>query len=299
MEIQKTKNMSIVDSAYVNISHVSYILNRLYQISEVATNWYDLILFGLGIKKEIYLVTKDRTKVKISTWDDYNKFLANHFMFGDKKFVISRNVIQLKYKNKKLKFYFDNFAHKYSTFYALNENFMNGQYKWLKVRNNTVIDVGGFVGDTAIYFILNGAEKVFALEPDPNLYKTAKKNIKVNHLKNKIKLLSTACVGNKKSNSGKGLSIKEIVEKFGLNNAILKMDCEGCEYDSILNTDPDLLHKAFKQIIIEYHYGYINLKNHLIKSGFKVECTRPKKVTNFDSHENLYVGLLYAKKAST
>ncbi len=35
------------------------------------------------------------------------------------------------------------------------------------------------------------------------------------------------------------------------NNAILKMDCEGCEYDIILN---DYEHvRIFKELIFEYH----------------------------------------------
>ena len=42
-------------------------------------------------------------------------------------------------------------------------------------------------------------------------------------------------------------------------NLVLKMDCEGSEYRIILNTDKKILRK-FTQIIMEYHFGYQNLK---------------------------------------
>ena len=42
-------------------------------------------------------------------------------------------------------------------------------------------------------------------------------------------------------------------------NLVLKMDCEGSEYRIILNTDKKILRK-FTQIIMEYHFGYKNLK---------------------------------------
>ena len=47
---------------------------------------------------------------------------------------------------------------------------------------------------------------------------------------------------------------------------MLKMDCEGCEYDSILNTDDEIL-KKFSTIILEYHYGYQNLVEKLETTG--------------------------------
>ncbi|MDT7970335.1 MAG: FkbM family methyltransferase, partial [Vulcanisaeta sp.] len=40
------------------------------------------------------------------------------------------------------------------------------------------------------------------------------------------------------------------------NDAVLKMDCEGCEFDIILN---DYEHvKLFKELILEYHGDVVN-----------------------------------------
>jgi len=49
------------------------------------------------------------------------------------------------------------------------------------------------------------------------------------------------------------ITISDIIDRFGIdpNDAVLKMDCEGCEYDVILN---DYEHvKLFDEVVFEYH----------------------------------------------
>ena len=59
------------------------------------------------------------------------------------------------------------------------------------------------------------------------------------------------------------LTLQKIFEDYNLpNDAVLKMDCEGCEYDSILKTSRDVLRK-FANIQLEYHYGFRNLSEKL------------------------------------
>jgi FkbM family methyltransferase len=55
-----------------------------------------------------------------------------------------------------------------------------------------VVDTGASNGDSAIYFALNGASKVLALEPDPESYALAEENVKVNKLEEKVILLQVA-----------------------------------------------------------------------------------------------------------
>ena len=69
------------------------------------------------------------------------------------------------------------------------------------------------------------------------------------------------------------------MKQFNLENAVMKIDCEGSEYDFILNTDIKSLRK-FQQIIIEYHYGYRNLVKKLKSARFKVKITRPVNDVN-------------------
>jgi hypothetical protein len=54
-----------------------------------------------------------------------------------------------------------------------------GMYKSLSVKDRVVVDVGAFVGDSAIYFALKGARKVIVIEPHPGAYKEMLDNIRL------------------------------------------------------------------------------------------------------------------------
>jgi FkbM family methyltransferase len=90
------------------------------------------------------------------------------------------------------------------------------------------------------------------------------------------------------------LTIKDVLDKFEIDNkAVLKMDCEGCEYESILSTSSTTLQR-FSHILIEYHYGYNDLKQKLKSSGFNVSISNPIYKRKSLSHEPSYLGYLYA-----
>jgi len=92
------------------------------------------------------------------------------------------------------------------------------------------------------------------------------------------------------------LTLENIIKTNKIESALLKMDCEGCEYDSILNSSEDIL-KKFSHIQLEYHYGYKNIKNKLEKCGFEVSITKPIFNLNYEASESkMYIGFLYAKK---
>ena len=72
----------------------------------------------------------------------------------------------------------------------------------------------------------------------------------------------------------------------------LKVDCEGCEYDVLLNSDPDVLSRV-KRISAETHsndkaHTAEELAAFLESNGFVVNC-RENPV-----HE--YLGFLYAER---
>jgi FkbM family methyltransferase len=165
----------------------------------------------------------------------------------------------------------------------------NATYEHLPLVNKTIIDVGACTGDTAIYFALHDASKVIAIEPFPKNFEMAVKNIQTNNLDNKIKVVLGGC-GNSttiiinpsyqssmrsvlhKSTTGIPVPIytlEKILNEFNINDAILKMDCEGCEYETILNASKETLQRL-SHIQIEYHNGYKNLKKKLEDCGFKV-----------------------------
>ena len=194
--------------------------------------------------------------------------------------------------------------------------FIQDDYKFLNVENQVIIDIGANIGDSSIYFALNNAKKVIALEPYPFSYNFAVKNIDLNGQEDKIILLNAGygldsniiVDKNKVTNAGSSLiqsnigkkiriySLKSLITDHGLSNdIILKMDCEGCEY-ALLEEETDTLRK-FRRIQIEYHYGYDQLVNKLKENHFKVRFTEPIKRYNKDATNNkMLVGILYAER---
>lgn len=189
--------------------------------------------------------------------------------------------------------------------------FMDFEYKKLNFKNKIVIDVGANIGDTAIYFAIHGANVVFAIEPMPKLFEYLTKNISFNNIGNIIPLNiaigkekdiikipnidvdTDASIDNfKNSKNGSEIrvkSLRSLIKEYNLENIILKIDCEGCEYDAIFGLD-DVSFRKIDQIACEYHYGPYKLSDYLIEKGFRVEYTKPKR------YKNLEIGFLYAFK---
>ncbi|MFP3257632.1 MAG: FkbM family methyltransferase [Candidatus Nanopusillus acidilobi] len=194
--------------------------------------------------------------------------------------------------------------------------FFREEYSFLQVKDHDVIDIGMNMGDSAIYFALNGAKRVIGLEPYPYVFSYAEKNIKLNKLNNVILLNAgygkdaKILVDDKKissigsslisSNSGKEIpiySLKTLFQMYKINNAIVKMDCEGWEY-ALLEEDDETL-KNIDMMQIEYHYGYSELVEKLKKAGFYVEYTDPIYYYDKDKEaENpkMLLGYIYAKR---
>ncbi len=64
-------------------------------------------------------------------------------------------------------------------------------------------------------------------------------------------------------------TLGSLIREFGVGGgAVLKMDCEGCEYEAILKAySGDLA--VFGQVVIEYHNGYESLRKKLESAGFE------------------------------
>lgn len=175
------------------------------------------------------------------------------------------------------------------------EEVFRGAYAWLPVKGKKVLDIGGNIGDSAIYFALNGAEKVYVFEVNPPVFNIARENIISNGLNDRIEIFNegigegTAVINEENSGAGEfqidpndeavGKSIRlmaldEVVECLALSNAALKIDCEGCEYFAILESSCETLSR-FSHIIGEYHYGPDLLSKKLLDCGFKVHFSRP------------------------
>jgi FkbM family methyltransferase len=186
---------------------------------------------------------------------------------------------------------------------VLFETFVEEQYN-VDVEGREVVDVGANIGDSSIYFSIKGAKKVLAFEPLPSVYQVALENVKLNRLENVITLIN-AGVGSKdgvikvpstidldKSGgfhvSGKGdvevpvYSLKRIREMVK-DPYLLKMDCEGCEVDVILNSEE----MDFEKIIFEHHASLTNvpykrLTRKLEEEGYA--CGKPWQIRVDPNH---------------
>lgn len=159
----------------------------------------------------------------------------------------------------------------------------------INYNDRIIIDIGANSGDSALFFASKGS-KVYAFEPVKELYDMAIKNINLNNnLKNNIKIFNkgvsykrgTISINSMDSVSEyisdddayevEVISIADILNHISPD--LLKMDCEGCEFEIIENCDLSV----FNELIFEYH-SKIAGKDHnpLIKKlkgeGFKVVC---------------------------
>jgi len=88
-------------------------------------------------------------------------------------------------------------------------------------------------------------------------------------------------------------SLDRVLEEYGPFD-VMKMDCEGCEYDAVLNSRKI---GELRQIQLEYHYGPGRLVEALRGAGFEVEATRPQRFYNSRARNpNMLPGYIYARK---
>jgi FkbM family methyltransferase len=148
--------------------------------------------------------------------------------------------------------------------WTIHQVFDCGEYEPSNVKDRVVVDIGAYVGDSAIYFALKGARRVVAVEPHPDAFAEMLENIKLNNLEGVIIPVNAGLA----SKPGKiyienvdavtAVTLSELISRFGVdpNDAVIKMDCEGCEFDVILN---DYEHvRLFRELVFEYHPRFVN-----------------------------------------
>lgn len=219
----------------------------------------------------ITLFKRLETLAKILYNDKYTISFENHF-----------NTLVINSENKKI--YFDGWW-----LGDIWSSFIGETYSKLPFKNRIVIDIGANIGDTSISFINNGASKVIALEPFPINYEFAKSNISKNNMQDQIELvlggtssdsleilvdpkLSGLGYKMEKMNVGEKINqftLEQLINKFHITSGIIKMNCEGCEYETIINTPDDILRK-FSHILIQYHEGSDQLIKKLSNAEFKI-----------------------------
>jgi len=172
------------------------------------------------------------------------------------------------------------------------ETLVGGEYEVPEalsgLKGRDVIDVGANVGDTALYFVLNGARKVIALEPLPNVARCAEENLKLNGITGEVKVINAALSNEPMSvpcdynvllsrhfstlkGSGPcrvpGVTLGDLLDMVE-DPYLLKMDCEGCEAHVILGPEREKL-RAFEHIMFEAHPHITGVSNEKLLASLK------------------------------
>jgi FkbM family methyltransferase len=163
--------------------------------------------------------------------------------------------------------------------------------------NKTVLDIGAHIGTFSIFSLVHGASQVYAVEANPKVYAQQLKlvsnqlpeitaiNLAVTDQDRALVSIKDDDVNsqiqdyNAQSPSVYTASLAALLEDFKItgDELILKLDIEGHEFNVLLNTPIDVLHR-FKTIFVEVHnnmnpnpkfHDISAIALHLEQNGFK------------------------------
>ena len=171
---------------------------------------------------------------------------------------------------------------------------------------DTVVDVGGHIGCFAVYAAMRAVDgRIFTFEPMSENYQLLKSNIELNRLNNVVAKRSAVVGGPKRTmrlfvvdyNTGahsvkpenaesldryqdvSAISLEAIFERNAIQKCdFLKLDCEGGEFDILLNSSDSVLSRV-ERIAMEWHASSMESKlpesrqlvNRLIDLGFCID----------------------------
>jgi FkbM family methyltransferase len=179
--------------------------------------------------------------------------------------------------------------------------------------NPIVIDVGGFIGDFALYAVKRlNARRVIVCEPAPRNWALLLKNISNNHYEDRIVPVNKAVTANGESvmmdidapdeyqsmvsaHSGSeattavpGVSLGHLLGEHHIDAVdLLKMDVEGGEY-AILEGMPSEIFSRIRNIVFEYHD---------IEGGWAMLETTKRRLIQEGYNLHLHKGLAWATRS--
>lgn len=200
---------------------------------------------------------------------------------------------------------------------TIKEVFLGNEYPLDVKTPDVIIDIGANIGTFSVYAAKKFPNaKIYAFEPGRKTYSALVENLQINGIKNvtpiqsavadkrgKLKFFESSASGlSSLYASRKGsaeyevptLSLDDVFTENAITHCdLMKMDCEGAEYDIFFNTSKKTMDKI-SSISLEYHeditkYGRTDLVKYLNEMGFKT------KVRPHDLEEN--IGVIYASKA--
>lgn len=207
------------------------------------------------------------------------------------KAYASRKPIHVVELRNGLKIRLSSSKHDISTFVVI---FCRKEYGRIP-KDATIIDIGANIGMFAMYAIMNGARRVIAVEPNMESCRVLEETVRLNRLEDKLTLLHAAIGAEsgqviyipKKSSPGnvsvktptsnpdifeaiKTIALQDIIDQHQVDEVdILKVDCEGAEYELLPSISDDHLKKV-KEIKMEFHGSETPLRDWFRQKGLAI-----------------------------
>lgn len=184
---------------------------------------------------------------------------------------------------------------------------------------DTIVDVGANIGVFALWAAKTYPQaRIISLEPSPRMRASLQRNIAANRLKN-ITVVPSACGGRRREavlyrrgpeswnslynrdNYGSRfcpltttevLTLGDVFERFEISACgLLKLDCEGAEYEILLAAEPRLLENV-ERIAMEYHVGLNEYRPEMLSAFLEAHGFEVDLLPMVDEE----AGYLYAKR---
>jgi FkbM family methyltransferase len=176
--------------------------------------------------------------------------------------------------------------------------FLKDRYGECNVQGSSVVDVGAFIGDTAVYFASRGARKVLAFEAAPPLFRLAEQNVLLNHVEDVVQMKNAALSDRNgfahfnysafspQSSSYLDSKVKNptefVVESVSVSKVIssleyvdlLKLNCEGAEHQILQQAHELNLFKKIGNIMVEIHGIDEKIRGYLKSASYKIVSDR-------------------------
>lgn len=186
----------------------------------------------------------------------------------------------------------------------------------------SVVDIGAGLGDFTVFAAANCPQgQVFAYEPLASSFELLQENLKLNRLTNvqafqqatgsetgtmtaasettqavSTRFISGTAETGRPETGVPIVTLAEILDRLPNGRChLMKIDCEGCEFDLLLNSPPALLARV-ERLTIETHDGYADkstsqLAAYLQQQGYQVRRT--------SNPVHSYLGFIYAERVES
>ncbi len=184
------------------------------------------------------------------------------------------------------------------------------RYGVLSSKMRTIVDIGANIGVFTLFAAVAAPfSRIYSFEPDPKSYQYFLKNISKNHIADRVfpqnlavsidtskRYLQTfeiplynSLINESKMNDSIEVGCTNLINIINENNLsnidVLKLNCEGSEYDILYNTDRKYL-QLINNIRMEYHnidsksMNVISLTTFLQNNGFFISRISPQSKTS-------------------